>query len=435
MVEVPSKDQDYSKFLPKNLSYDGGTFHQKYYVPSKRRLLKMDPAGTEVNIDCAASSPGCGTPIEDDECRERSSSLQSNSTEFSEDYTRMTDVDGSEPGEGGPRTPPTSVSSDDFSESASLTPLADDDDDVLIAGGAFSAKLAVESDSCKNIAGLSRRPPPDIRLVMNQDSLELLSPESLEGDDEDCRYVTINNIEDNNHSPSDYEGFNEDREFDFLKTERVRRSTSLKTYKTPPGTPRRKKAVRFADALGLDLESVRHILNLDAPPKIPASATKDLQIEDEENRKEPGSKYLSACFSQPGSRPHFLHKVDQNKVMLENCLVDDRTMTVSGTVRVSNVAFHKEVTVRYTINRWQTQNDVTACYVQNSNDGPTDRFSFTIPIPHYFTTGSRMDFCVLYRTGGQSFWDSNNGNNYVIVCYAQNAPDVDGSDNSWLHFL
>ena len=73
-------------------------------------------------------------------------------------------------------------------------------------------------------------------------------------------------------------GFCEDKEFDFLKTEQRRRSTSLKTNKTPPGTPSRKKAVRFADALGLDLENVRHIMNSQDPPQIPASAMKDLKV-------------------------------------------------------------------------------------------------------------------------------------------------------------
>ena len=73
-------------------------------------------------------------------------------------------------------------------------------------------------------------------------------------------------------------GYTEDDEFDYLKKETRRRSTSLKTNKTPPGTPGRKKAVRFADALGLDLEDVRHIMNTQDPPQIPASAMKDLKV-------------------------------------------------------------------------------------------------------------------------------------------------------------
>ena len=72
--------------------------------------------------------------------------------------------------------------------------------------------------------------------------------------------------------------FDTSQEFDFLQETPVKRSTSLKTYKTPPGTPHRKKEVRFADALGLDLEDVRHVMNADDPPKIPDSAMKDLRV-------------------------------------------------------------------------------------------------------------------------------------------------------------
>lgn len=53
---------------------------------------------------------------------------------------------------------------------------------------------------------------------------------------------------------------------------RVMRCSSLKTGKTPPGTPGTKKIVRFADALGLDLTAVKTFM--DEIPKIPNSAFK-----------------------------------------------------------------------------------------------------------------------------------------------------------------
>lgn len=48
------------------------------------------------------------------------------------------------------------------------------------------------------------------------------------------------------------------------------KSSSLKTNKTPPGTPGGKKIVRFADCLGLDLVDVK--LFLDEIPNVPKSA-------------------------------------------------------------------------------------------------------------------------------------------------------------------
>ena len=51
---------------------------------------------------------------------------------------------------------------------------------------------------------------------------------------------------------------------------KMRRCSSLKTGKTPPGTPASKKIVRFADVLGLDLADVRTFL--DEIPSVPKSA-------------------------------------------------------------------------------------------------------------------------------------------------------------------
>lgn len=58
------------------------------------------------------------------------------------------------------------------------------------------------------------------------------------------------------------------------------RSTSLKTQKSPPHSPRRKKIVRFADSLGLDLEAVKMIMQEDLP-SIPDSAFVHLDIPEE----------------------------------------------------------------------------------------------------------------------------------------------------------
>lgn len=222
----------------------------------------------------------------------------------------------------------------------------------------------------------------------------------------------------------------QDKEFNFERGE-LRKSSSLKTNKTPPGTPRRKKMVRFADAMGLDLEDVRHVLNLDAPPKIPASAMADLKVGVEEDRKHIGSRYFTACFSQPGSREDFLQVVMAQKVCLENAVITD--LTVTGVVRVANIGFHKSVRIRYSTNSWISFHDIMASYVQNSCDGPTDRFSFSICAPANFNTHSKLEFAISYSVNENMYWDSNHGQNYVLECFAKTTPtDV---ESSWVHFL
>lgn len=130
----------------------------------------------------------------------------------------------------------------------------------------------------------------------------------------------------------------------------------------------------------------------------------------------------------------FVTRVMASKVALENCLVNDSDMTITGIVRVANIAFHKKVSVRVSTNRWVTFTDINASYVQNSNDGPTDRFSFTISVPAYFVEGSKMEFAIMYDANGQEFWDGNHGSNYVIECFAKSVP-VGNNEKTWMHFL
>lgn len=219
-------------------------------------------------------------------------------------------------------------------------------------------------------------------------------------------------------------------EFNINKAE-LRKSSSLKSSKTPPGTPGRKKMVRFADALGLDLESVRHVIDADNPPKIPASAISDLKVGVERDRQEVGSRYLDLCFQQPSADINFLARVMANKVILENCVIND--MSITGVVRVANIGYHKCVRVRYSINNWVTFYDVMASYIQNSCDGATDRFSFTLVAPNSVGPGSKISFAVSYTVGDQVYWDSNDGKNYEILCYAKTTPtDLEAS---WVHFV
>ncbi|ESP01872.1 hypothetical protein LOTGIDRAFT_138963 [Lottia gigantea] len=222
----------------------------------------------------------------------------------------------------------------------------------------------------------------------------------------------------------------EESEFNFCKSE-LRKSSSLKTNKTPPGTPRRKKAVRFADAMGLDLEDVRHILNLEVPPKIPASAMKDLRVGIEDDRPNVGTRFLTPRFSQPGADGKFTQRVIAQKICLENAVITD--MTITGVVRVANIGFHKAVRIRFSTNKWISFHDIAASYVINSCDGATDRFSFSIVAPMELGVGSTLEFAVSYTVNDKVYWDNNNGANYVFECFAKTIPME--NDSYWMHFL
>jgi len=43
-----------------------------------------------------------------------------------------------------------------------------------------------------------------------------------------------------------------------------------------------------------------------------------------------------------------------SQVKLEFCVAHDDDMSLSGTVRVANISFHKSVSIRYTLDKWKT---------------------------------------------------------------------------------
>ena len=112
------------------------------------------------------------------------------------------------------------------------------------------------------------------------------------------------------------------------------------------------------------------------------------------------------------------------KVALENCVAcNDRGdwLTVSGVVRVANVAFDKQLTILYSVDGWtSTGREVEASYLPGSNDGATDRFAFVLEPPPSLTAvaGTRLEFAVAYTAGGQTYWDNNAGANYGVDCRA-----------------
>lgn len=211
------------------------------------------------------------------------------------------------------------------------------------------------------------------------------------------------------------------------RPERVRRCSSLKTGKTPPGTPGSKKIVRFADALGLDLAECRTFL--DEIPKIPISAYEDLSVDlrdptsdsqiNQDINKFHGirvDKILMPLFQQPGGMLNFLDRVRENQVCLENAVVDDPVLfSVKGTVRVRNLDFHKSVHIRYTLNTWKTFADVQATYVDNSCDGFSDKFAFVL-YAHTLNIGQRLELACRFQAKGCQYWDNNNGANYCFQC-------------------
>lgn len=214
-----------------------------------------------------------------------------------------------------------------------------------------------------------------------------------------------------------------DTDGDNERPQRVRRCSSLKTGKTPPGTPGRKKIVRFADVLGLDLADVRTFM--DDVPKIPKSAFDDLELPQEPQSMSLGprvEKVLVPLFQQPGSLGGFLDMVRDRQVCLENAAVTDPiSLTITGSVRVRNLDFHKSVYLRYTTDSWRSYADLHGNYVENSCDGFSDKYTFIL-YGNALQVGQRIELAVRFHCKGQIFWDNNYGTNYCFQCLPVSLP-------------
>lgn len=187
------------------------------------------------------------------------------------------------------------------------------------------------------------------------------------------------------------------------------RSTSLKSGKSPPGTPFKKKIVRFADALGLDLAAVRTIVTEELP-LVPASAFSHLQLAPVVRSPPPCTLELKPLFAQPGASPTFLSRLTSQRVCLES--VVSSGCALHAVIRVLNVAFEKLVVLRYSMDNWRSFCDLRAVYLPGSSDGISDRFGVDV----YLTPqgDALVQMCVRYVVGDQEFWDSNEGANYCF---------------------
>lgn len=195
-----------------------------------------------------------------------------------------------------------------------------------------------------------------------------------------------------------------------------------------------KKVVRFADSLGLELESVRHMMVSDKPPVVPSRAFSDLH-------HVVNSLELDSDFQNPSSWVDFDFRLRRQRVCLHS--IRPTYTTVYGLVTVLNLTFHKNVFVRYTTNGWRSYNDVKAVYVppQDDEDPHQDRdnFSFNIftsPNDFYGMRELKLIFAVCFRSedGGEN-WDNNEGTNYSLSGFYKPITLSAQFKHTWVHFL
>ncbi|KAA3675970.1 uncharacterized protein DEA37_0004062 [Paragonimus westermani] len=140
-------------------------------------------------------------------------------------------------------------------------------------------------------------------------------------------------------------------------------------------------------------------------------------------------------FPQPAAQYYeFRQRIENGSVSLENISViqPDETSTtqlpqLSGTIKVRNLAFEKQVWIRLTTDNWHSYTDHVALYSHKMSGGLIhsasrfDTFTFQLTVvPQLENTqqSDSIEFAIRYMVGpcgayGQ-YWDNNNGKNYII---------------------
>ncbi|XP_048351947.1 protein phosphatase 1 regulatory subunit 3D [Sphaerodactylus townsendi] len=208
-----------------------------------------------------------------------------------------------------------------------------------------------------------------------------------------------------------------------------------------PGCSTRRNRVRFADALGLELAEVK-VFQAGEDPSIPLHVLSRLSINSDLCCSRLELEFTMQClvpdFQQPADLEDFPSRLQQQRVCLER--VSSSDLGLNGTVRVVNVAFEKQVAVRYTFNHWRSQHEVSARWHSSApgkdGQGQVDAFTFFLPVPPFLLwVSSVVEFAVRYRVNGQEYWDNNGGKNYSLTCRGHPLKVPRECEESWIHFI
>nr|XP_046240790.1 protein phosphatase 1, regulatory subunit 3Db [Scatophagus argus] len=224
------------------------------------------------------------------------------------------------------------------------------------------------------------------------------------------------------------------------KTIMRRRAQSL-----PLSTERKKGLrslqVRFVDSLGLELEEVK-VFKVQEHPLIPQHVMFRLLMSSElafGKSLELSLPYFKPCFPENmGAQPDFMKRLCSQSVCLEQVLCSEQGIT--GTIRVLNLAYEKEITVRYSFTNWRTLTETRASWVSSGYraecDAPeTDTFRFRLPVPPFILQpGAVLEFAICYLVKASNYWDNNNGRNYKLSCHSYKVTVPRECEDSMLHF-
>ena len=216
----------------------------------------------------------------------------------------------------------------------------------------------------------------------------------------------------------------------------LRASSMRRRPSSMPGTPTYSKAVHFQDG---SLEHVRHFLQVDRPIAVSAGSS-PVDPYDEEHEFPFGDdepSLPSPPFEWEIRLTNFPSvSVDRDAlpVRTERVYLSPDTKILKGDVVVRNLAFHKLVVVRFTLDYWKTTSEVVAEFNNDVRRSQAahgcDLFTFRIKLEDQANLENKtMFFCVRYNVNGHDYWDNNSSINYQVD-FSKKAKSQNGKQNT-----
>lgn len=199
--------------------------------------------------------------------------------------------------------------------------------------------------------------------------------------------------------------------------------------------------VRFVDSLGLELEDVK-FFKTSEDPMVPVHViTRLLASSELASRKK---LELSLPYFQPSfpdnmrAEAGFLERLCRQQVCLEQVFCSE--LGIIGTVQVLNLAYEKEVVVRYSFTDWKSSAESKASWITSIHrdlpDLESDVFRFHLPVPPFILQpGAMLQFAICYRVRGFQYWDNNGGCNYKLTCQTYKLTVPIECEDSLVHFI
>jgi hypothetical protein len=193
------------------------------------------------------------------------------------------------------------------------------------------------------------------------------------------------------------------------------RPSSRRRYSSMPGTPTYSKSVHFND----NDNQTRHFLQVDKPIAVSAGSSPVETYESESEFPFDGDgETKSEREIKLANFPEDTFARKTKPVRVERIFLSQDKQTLIGVCAVQNIAFHKLVAVRFTLDYWKTTSEVVAEYNNDprspKSDG-CDRFNFYIKLSDQANIDNKtLLLCVRYCVNGTEFWDNNQNMNYQI---------------------